>query len=117
MKPNRMNNYCCGAGGGNWPLPYEKESAYYGRHKVRQIKDCGANVVVVGCSNCHDQIMKRLPKFYPEDCKYEVKYIWELVADSLVIEPWSDEEVAKAEEEAAAQWEKLGVSFDEDDED
>ena len=63
-------------------------------------------MVVVGCSNCHDQIMKRLPKFYPEDCKYEVKYIWELVADSLVIEPWSDEEVAKAEEEAKAQWER-----------
>jgi hypothetical protein len=116
MEPNRMNNFCCGAGGGNWPMPYEKESAYYGRHKVRQIKDSGANVVVVGCSNCHDQIMKRLPKFYPEDCKYEVKYIWEIVADSLVIEPWSDEEVAKAKEEAKAQWERLGASFDEDEE-
>jgi len=114
MEPSRMNNFCCGAGGGNWPMPYEKESAWYGRQKVRQIKDCGANVVVVGCSNCHDQIMKRLPKFYPEDCKYEVKYIWELVADSLVIEPWSDDEAAKAEAEAKAQWEKLGVSVGED---
>jgi Fe-S oxidoreductase len=116
MEPTRMNNYCCGAGGGNWPAPYEKESAYYGRHKVRQIKDSKANVIVVGCSNCHDQIMKRLPKFYPEDCKYEVKYIWEIVADCLVIEPWSDEEVAKAEEEAGAQWERLGVSLDEEEE-
>ncbi len=114
MQPNRANNFCCGAGGGNWPAPYEKESAYYGRTKVKQIKDSQANVVVVGCSNCHDQIMKRLPKFYPEDCNYEVKYIWELVADSLVIEPWSDEEVAMAEEEAKAQWERLGVAVDED---
>jgi Fe-S oxidoreductase len=114
MEPTRMNNYCCGAGGGNWPSPYEKESAWYGRTKVKQIKDCGANVVVVGCSNCHDQIMKRLPKFYPEECKYEVKYIWELVADCLVIDPWSDEEVARAEKEAKDQWDRLGVEMEED---
>jgi Fe-S oxidoreductase len=111
MEPNRMNNYCCGAGGGNWPLPYEKESAYHGRFKFQQIKNAKANVVVVGCSNCHDQIMKRLPKFYT-DYQYEVKYIWELVADSLVIEPWSDEEIARGEAEAKAQWERLKVSQD-----
>ncbi len=60
--------------------------------------------------------MKRIPKFYPEDCDYEVKYIWQLVAESLVLEPWSDEEVAKAKEEAKAQWERLGVEMDEDEE-
>jgi dimethylglycine catabolism B len=109
LVPTRMNNYCCGAGGGNWPMPYEKESAYHARHKYRQIKDSGAQVVVVGCSNCRDQMMKRIPKFYP-DCDYEVKYIWQLVAESLVIEPWSDEEIARAEEEASAQWQRLGVS-------
>lgn len=62
----------------------------------------------MGCSNCHDQLMKRVPKYYP-DYKYEVKYIWELVADSLVIEPWSDEEIAKAQAAAQEQWERLGV--------
>jgi len=113
FEPTRGNNYCCGAGGGNWPMPYEKESAYHGRFKVRQIKDSGADVVVVGCSNCHDQIMKRLPKFY-EDCNHEVKYIWELVADSLVIEPWGEEEIAEAEVEAKAQWERLGFNPDEE---
>jgi len=66
---------------------------------------------LVGCSNCHDQMMKRLPKFY-KDYKYEVKYIWELVADTLVLEPWSEEEVTKAEEESKAQWERLGVDLD-----
>lgn len=111
MEPNRANNYCCGAGGGNWPGPYEDESAYYGRVKYEQIKNSGANVVVVGCSNCHDQMMKRLPKYY-KDYQYEVKYIWELVADCLVMEPWTDEEVAKAEAEAKAQWEKLGVEVE-----
>ncbi|NCO53054.1 MAG: (Fe-S)-binding protein, partial [Deltaproteobacteria bacterium] len=51
------------------------------------------------------------PKFY-KDYKYEVKYIWELVADTLVLEPWSEEEVTKAEEESKAQWERLGVDLD-----
>jgi heterodisulfide reductase subunit B len=90
-------------------LPYEEDSAWHGRYKVRQIKNSGANVVVVGCSNCRDQMMRRLPKFYPEDAHYEVKYIWQLVAETLVLEPWSDEEIARAEEEAKAQWERLGV--------
>jgi formate-dependent nitrite reductase cytochrome c552 subunit len=100
-----------GAGGGMWPMPYEDEAAYHGRFKYEQIKNAGADVVVVGCSNCHDQIMKRLPKYYTGH-KYEVKYIWELVADALVIEPWSEEEVAKAEAEGKAQLEKLGVNLD-----
>lgn len=111
LVPTRANNYCCGAGGGNWPMPYEEDSAWHGRYKFNQIKESGANVVVVGCSNCHDQIMKRLPKFY-KDYEYEVKYIWELVADSLVIEPWGAAEVERAEEEARAQWERLGVDLD-----
>ncbi len=113
FEPTRMNNFCCGAGGGNWPGPYEKDSAWHGRLKYKQIKESGANVVVVGCSNCRDQIMRRLPKFYP-DCDYEVKYIWQLVAESLVIDPWTDEEIAKGEAEAKAQWERLGVELEED---
>lgn len=108
MEPNRSNGHCCGAGGGMWPGPYEKEAAYHGRVKFESIRNSGANVLVVGCSNCHDQLMKRVPKYYP-DYKYEVKYIWELVADSLVIEPWSDEEIAKAQAAAQEQWERLGV--------
>ncbi|MGC8491738.1 MAG: (Fe-S)-binding protein [Syntrophobacteraceae bacterium] len=107
LQPNRMNNFCCGAGGGNWPMPFEKESAWHARHKYQQIKNSGANVVVVGCSNCRDQIMKRIPKYYP-DCDFEVKYIWEVVADTLVLEPWDEEEIARAQEEAKAQWERLG---------
>lgn len=111
MYPNRMNGYCCGAGGGNWPAPYEKDSAWHGRKKFQSIKESGADVVVVGCSNCHDQLMKRLPKFY-KDYKYEVKYIWQLIADCLVIEPWTEEEIARGEAEAEAQWERLGVDLD-----
>lgn len=108
MEPNRGNGHCCGAGGGMWPGPYEKEAAYHGRVKYDSIRNSGANVLVVGCSNCHDQLMKRVPKYYP-DYNYEVKYIWELVADCLVIEPWSEEEIARAQAAAQEQWERLGV--------
>lgn len=111
MAPNRELNYCCGAGGGNWPMPYENDSARHARFKYRQIKRTGADVVVVGCSNCRDMMMKRIPKFY-EDADYEVMYIWQLIADSLVLEPWAEDEVAKAEAEAKAQWDRLGVDLE-----
>ncbi|MBF0476896.1 MAG: (Fe-S)-binding protein [Deltaproteobacteria bacterium] len=112
MEPNRDGSNCCGAGGGNWPMPYEKESAFHGRKKFNAIKNSGADIVVVGCSNCHAQIQKRYPKFYT-DYKYEVKYLWELVADSLILDPWTDDEIAKAKAEAAAQWERWGVEIEE----
>ncbi|WP_029897009.1 (Fe-S)-binding protein [Desulfohalovibrio reitneri] len=111
LVPNRMANFCCGAGGGMWPMPFEEQAAYHGRFKVEQIKRSGADVVVVGCSNCRDQIMKRLPKYY-EGCDYEVKYIWQVVAEALVIEPLEGKELEKAEAEAAEQWERLGIDLD-----
>ena len=91
----------------------KQESAWHGQAKYESIKNSGANVLVVACSNCHDQLMKRVPKFNPE-YKYEVKYLWELVADSLIMEPWSEEEIARGEAEAAAQWERFGVEMDEE---
>ena len=110
LTPNKANNYCCGAGGGMWPMPFEKESAYHGRFKVEQIKASKADVLVVGCSNCRDQIMKRLPKFYEFEC--EIKYIWELVADTLVFKPWSKKEAQAADAYAKAQWDALGVDLE-----
>lgn len=112
MQPNRYLNYCCGAGGGMWPAPYEDESAWHGRLKYEQIKRVEADVVVVGCSNCRDQIMKRIPKYYP-DYKYEVKYIWQLVAESLVLKTWDEKRIAEAQVEAKAQWKRLGYEPEE----
>ncbi len=110
FSPGRAENYCCGAGGGNWPTPREAVSAFHGRRKVEQIKGCGANVVVVGCPNCRDQIRYRLPRHYP-DCAWEVKYLWQVVAEALVIPLKPASEVARLEAEARAQWERLGVMY------
>ncbi len=83
MYPNRGNSFCCGAGGSMWTTPFEKQSSYYGRLKFESIKNSGASVVVVDCSNCYHQLKSRLPKYY-RDYEYEVKYIWQLVAETLV---------------------------------
>ena len=83
MYPNQEGNYCCGAGGGAWAMPFKEERVFYGRIKAQQIKKTGAKMVIAPCHNCRDQIMKSLSKEYKLDV--EVKYIWELVADSLIL--------------------------------
>jgi hypothetical protein len=93
-------------------MPYEQERIYYGRVKAKQIKDTGAKMVIAPCHNCRDQIMKSLNKEY--DLGVEVKYLWELVADSLVVEPWSEEEIKKANELRDAQYERDGVDLDQE---
>jgi len=84
MPHNRLESYCCGAGSGNWPGPFEKEKTEHGGFKARDIQATGADLVVAGCSNCRDQIMKNLKPKYKLDI--EVKYIWEMIADALVME-------------------------------
>jgi Fe-S oxidoreductase len=91
MYPNRANNFCCGAGGGAWASPYAEERILYGRVKAKQIKDTGAKLLIAPCHNCRDQIMKSLRKEY-DFMDVEVKYLWELVADSLIIEPREEAE-------------------------
>jgi len=83
MYPCGDSNYCCGAGGGAWAMGFHEERVYYGRVKAQQIKRTGARLVVAPCHNCRDQILKSLTREYNLDI--EVKYIWELVADSLVV--------------------------------
>lgn len=83
MEPNRNSNYCCGAGGGAWAMPYSPERVFYGRIKARQIQECGAKMVIAPCHNCRDQLKKSLNKEF--DLGIEVKYLWELVSDSVVL--------------------------------
>ena len=71
-------------------------------------------MVIAPCHNCRDQIMKGLTKEYGLDI--ETKYLWELVADSLIVEPWSEEEIQKAHELRDAQYERDEIVFDEEEE-
>jgi Fe-S oxidoreductase len=83
MEPGGEMNYCCGAGGGAWAMPFAPERIFYGRMKARQIEETGAKLVITACHNCRDQLMKSLNHEY--DLGIEVKYLWELVADSLIM--------------------------------
>jgi len=93
-------------------MPYDAERIYYGRVKAKQIKDTGAKMVIAPCHNCRDQIMKSLTKEFALDI--ETKYLWELVADSLIVEPWSEEEIKKANELRDAQYERDGVELEDE---
>jgi Fe-S oxidoreductase len=93
-------------------MPYEQERIYYGRRKAQQIRDTGAELLIAPCHNCRDQIMKSLTKEF--GLPIETKYLWELVADSLVVEPWSEEEIEKAHVLRDAQYERDEIVFDEE---
>lgn len=84
LNPNRNGAYCCGAGAGAWAMPYSDERVYHGRIKARQITESGAELIVAPCHTCRDQIMKSL--IHEFDLGIKVKYILELVADSLILD-------------------------------
>jgi Fe-S oxidoreductase len=112
MAPTGMNDLCCGAGGGAWAMPYDRERLDYGKWKWDQIMATGADLVCAPCHNCRDQIMKGLTKEYGGE--YQTYYIWELVAEAMIHEPWSEEEVKKSHEERDKQYERDGVEMDEE---
>lgn len=62
---------------------YDEERLHYGRKKISQIKHSGAGIVVVPCHSCHGQIGNLLKEAKMNDI--QVKYLWEVVADSLVM--------------------------------
>jgi len=107
-----LNNHCCGAGGGAWAMPYTKERLAYGKFKADQIKNTGAKMVIAPCHNCRDQIMKGLSKEFDMGNYKETMYIWELVAESLVYDPWSEKEITKARAERDAQFERDGIDLE-----
>lgn len=115
MIDSPLNNHCCGAGGGAWAMPYDEERLGYGKTKADQIKKTGAEMVIAPCHNCRDQIMKGLAKEFDMGNYKETMYIWELVAESLIIEPWSQEEIKKAHAERDAQLERDGVDLMDED--
>ncbi|MFZ5449993.1 MAG: heterodisulfide reductase-related iron-sulfur binding cluster [Thermodesulfobacteriota bacterium] len=111
-----LNNICCGAGGGAWAMPYTEERLAYGKMKADQIKDTGAELVIAPCHNCRDQILKGLPTAHDMGNYQETMYIWELVANCLEYDPWSQEEIEKSHAERDAQFERDGIELETEEE-
>ena len=84
LNPNRANQYCCGGGGGTLLTPYKNERLTYGLKKIQQIRRSGAEMIVLPCHSCHSQIRTLLAENGMTEIA--VKYLWELVADILVID-------------------------------
>jgi Fe-S oxidoreductase len=119
MIDDPMNNLCCGAGGGAWAMPYDEERLAYGKMKADQIKATGAEIVVAPCHNCRDQIMKGLggeaKKGKMDMGNYEeTLYLWEMVANILDYEPWSEAEIEAAHAARDAQFERDGIELEEE---
>jgi Fe-S oxidoreductase len=58
MAVNREYNHCCGGGGGYIPMgpEYKRRRMASGKVKAEQIRETGAEMLVVPCHNCFDQI-------------------------------------------------------------
>jgi len=84
LYPSKQLQICCGGGGGALTTGYNEERIYYGRRKMEQIKAAGASMVVVPCHSCHGQL-QNIKSHYDFD-DLQVKYLWELVADCLIME-------------------------------
>lgn len=82
LYPCGSNAYCCGGGGGTLLTPYKEERFKYGETKINQIKRTGAQIIALPCHSCHGQIKATLEKF---EIDIKVRYLWELVADALII--------------------------------
>jgi hypothetical protein len=58
--------------------------------------------------------MKFLPKHCDMGNNYqETKYLWEVVADALVYEPWSAEKIEAAHQDRDEQLARFGVELEE----
>jgi Fe-S oxidoreductase len=55
LYPTRMDQICCGGGGGALVTGYDKERIFYARKKMDQIRASGAKMLVVPCHSCHGQ--------------------------------------------------------------
>jgi Fe-S oxidoreductase len=84
MAPNRVDNYCCGGGGGQLSMSeFRDRRVEAGRVKADQIRATGAGIVATPCHNCIDQLSE-LNQAY--ELGVEIKTVAEIVADALVLE-------------------------------
>ena len=83
MIPNRINNYCCGGGGGQLSMgEYKDRRIQSGKIKADQIKKTGAAIVATPCHNCIDQLMELNQEY---KLGVQIKTVSEIVADALIL--------------------------------
>ena len=82
MVPNRSNNYCCGGGGGAIFTDFNEERMVYGKIKLAQILETGANYCITPCNNCHSQI-RQVGK--PYDTPVRALHLWTILCLSMGI--------------------------------
>ena len=81
MQPNKSNNYCCGGGGGFLQATgYTEDRREYGKFKLQQILDTGAQYCITPCHNCHSQIHDLSDHF---DAGYHTVHLWTLICLSM----------------------------------
>lgn len=80
--PNKVNNYCCGGGGGFLQSGYKAARQAYGRRKHDQVLATGAQYVVTPCHNCHSQLHDLSEHF---EGGYHAVHLWTIIALSLGI--------------------------------
>jgi dimethylglycine catabolism B len=83
LHPSHLHQICCGGGGGALTSGFNEERIYYGRRKMDQIRAAGASMLVVPCHSCHGQFNNIKTHYGLPDLT--VKYLWELVADCMIL--------------------------------
>jgi len=78
--PSRMNNFCCGGGGGALQAGFPDQRRAYGKIKFNQIMATGANYVIAPCHNCHGQI-EDIGHHYGG--RYHVVHLWTIICLAL----------------------------------
>jgi Fe-S oxidoreductase len=82
MTPNRVDNYCCGGGGGMLAnSEYGARRVASGKRKAEQIRATGARIVATPCHNCADQLIEIAKR---HRLGVEIQSVVELVYNSLV---------------------------------
>ena len=80
--PNRMNNFCCGGGGGALQAGLPDQRRAYGKIKFNQIMDTGADYVIAPCHNCHGQIEDMA---HHHGGNYRVVHLWTIICLAMGI--------------------------------
>ena len=82
LSRNRINNFCCGGGGGALQAGLPDQRRAYGKIKFNQIMDTGADYVIAPCHNCHGQIEDMA---HHHGGNYRVVHLWTIICLAMGI--------------------------------